>query len=204
MLSFITASFIFTAVVGVSEVAMFTLSELASLNHHQSSSKLLKPWWEVFMDYLVVLMLMVSVLAGTVLLSRDRVVCLPLDPVITTNTSDRISSTGSHVALDPSSKPSIHIPHDIRTPNPSPTPRGRRTNLAYQQYVYISQVADWVFLSPNDASVQFYSSGLCSVCIVVVIVSDVSLGLYRCATMRPSLGSPASSPTSPCCSLLCC
>ncbi|XP_075998797.1 volume-regulated anion channel subunit LRRC8D [Genypterus blacodes] len=118
---------------------MFTLSELASLNHHQSSSKLLKPWWEVFMDYLVVLMLMVSVLAGTVLLSRDRVVCLPLDPIITTNTSDHISSTGSHVALAPSSKPSIHIPHDIR-PNPPPTPRGRRTHLAYQQYVYISQV----------------------------------------------------------------
>uniref|UniRef100_A0A8C9ZXJ7 LRRC8 pannexin-like TM region domain-containing protein n=1 Tax=Sander lucioperca TaxID=283035 RepID=A0A8C9ZXJ7_SANLU len=44
---------------------MFSLSELAPLNQHQSRSKLLKPWWEVFMDYLVVLMLMASVLACT-------------------------------------------------------------------------------------------------------------------------------------------
>uniref|UniRef100_A0A7N8WYU7 LRRC8 pannexin-like TM region domain-containing protein n=1 Tax=Mastacembelus armatus TaxID=205130 RepID=A0A7N8WYU7_9TELE len=44
---------------------MFSLSELAPLNQHQSRCKLLKPWWEVFMDYLVVLMLMASVLACT-------------------------------------------------------------------------------------------------------------------------------------------
>ncbi|KAF7658067.1 hypothetical protein LDENG_00017630 [Lucifuga dentata] len=118
---------------------MFTMSDLASLNHHQTSSKLLKPWWEVFMDYLVVLMLMVSVLAGTVLLSRDRVVCLPLDPIITANTTDHIASTSSHVALTPSSKPSIDIPYNIR-PNPPSAARGRRTHLVYQQYVYISQV----------------------------------------------------------------
>uniref|UniRef100_A0A665WLH4 LRRC8 pannexin-like TM region domain-containing protein n=1 Tax=Echeneis naucrates TaxID=173247 RepID=A0A665WLH4_ECHNA len=40
---------------------MFSLSELAPLNQHQNRSKLLKPWWEVFMDYLVVLMLMTSI-----------------------------------------------------------------------------------------------------------------------------------------------
>uniref|UniRef100_A0A4W6EIN7 LRRC8 pannexin-like TM region domain-containing protein n=1 Tax=Lates calcarifer TaxID=8187 RepID=A0A4W6EIN7_LATCA len=51
---------------------MFSLSELAPLNQHQNRSKLLKPWWEVFMDYLVVLMLMTSVLACTEQLSRDR------------------------------------------------------------------------------------------------------------------------------------
>ncbi|XP_044187906.1 volume-regulated anion channel subunit LRRC8D [Thunnus albacares] len=118
---------------------MFSLSELAPLNQHQSRSKLLKPWWEVFMDYLVVLMLMASVLACTEQLSRDRVVCIPLDPLVTANTSDHRSSTSSDVALIPSSKPPTQIPRNI-SPNLHSTARGRRTHLVYQQYVYISQV----------------------------------------------------------------
>lgn len=90
---------------------MFSLSELAPLNHHQSSSKLLKPWWEVFMDYLVVLMLVASVLACTEQLSRDRLVCIPSESLVTGNTSDLSHPAG-----------------------------GRLTHLVYQQYVYISQV----------------------------------------------------------------
>ncbi|XP_045896868.1 volume-regulated anion channel subunit LRRC8D [Micropterus dolomieu] len=113
---------------------MFSLSELVPLNQHQCRSKLLKPWWEVFMDYLVVLMLLASVLACTEQLSRDRVVCIPLDPLVTINTSDR-----EDVALAPSSKPPTHIPRDVSPKLPS-TARGRRTHLVYQQYVYISQV----------------------------------------------------------------
>ncbi|KAM7386312.1 hypothetical protein PAMA_009104 [Pampus argenteus] len=116
---------------------MFSLSELAPLNQHQGRSKLLKPWWEVFMDYLVVLMLMTSVLACTEQLSRDRVVCIPLDPLVT-NTSDHRSSSSSNVALTPSPKTATHIPHNI-IPNLQSTARGRRTHLVYQQYVYISQ-----------------------------------------------------------------
>ncbi|KAJ7992715.1 hypothetical protein DPEC_G00281550 [Dallia pectoralis] len=114
---------------------MFTLSELASLSERQARSKLLKPWWEVFMEYLVVLMLMVSVLSGTLLLSRDQVVCLPLD-FSTTVTNHSISG-------------SIHEPHphNRHPAKPFPPPdnpwvpaRGRRTHLDYQQYIYISQV----------------------------------------------------------------
>ena len=91
------------------------------------------------MDYLVVLMLMASVLACTEQLSRDRVVCIPLDPLVTANTSDHRSSTSSDVALIPSSKPPTQIPRNI-SPNLHSTARGRRTHLVYQQYVYISQV----------------------------------------------------------------
>lgn len=90
------------------------------------------------MDYLVVLMLMASVLACTEQLSRDRVVCLPLDPPVTANTSDQSPSTGGDVVLTPSSKPPTHLPHN--NPNLHSTARGRRTHLVYQQYVYISQV----------------------------------------------------------------
>ncbi|KAK9535644.1 hypothetical protein VZT92_008014 [Zoarces viviparus] len=117
---------------------MFSLSELVPLNQHQSRCKLLKPWWEVFMDYLVVLMLMASVLACTEQLSRDRVVCIPMDPVITANTTNHSPSTSGQ-ALTPSSKPPTHVPRNI-SPELHSTGRGRRTHLAYQQYVYISQV----------------------------------------------------------------
>ncbi|XP_054464277.1 volume-regulated anion channel subunit LRRC8D [Anoplopoma fimbria] len=117
---------------------MFSLSELAPLNQHQNRCKLLKPWWEVFMDYLVVLMLMASVLACTEQLSRDRVVCIPLDPVITANTRNHSPST-SREASTPSSKPPTHVPRNVSKYLHS-TGRGRRTHLAYQQYVYISQV----------------------------------------------------------------
>ncbi|KAM6957539.1 volume-regulated anion channel subunit LRRC8D [Aplochiton taeniatus] len=118
---------------------MFSLSELASLNERQGSSKLLKPWWEVFMEYLVVLMLMVSVLAGTVMLSRDRVVCLPLDPpaaVPGSNQSSGPNTAVAHAATKPSAEPSA----SDGGPDPSTQARGRRTNLDYQQYIYISQV----------------------------------------------------------------
>uniref|UniRef100_A0AAY5EDP2 LRRC8 pannexin-like TM region domain-containing protein n=1 Tax=Electrophorus electricus TaxID=8005 RepID=A0AAY5EDP2_ELEEL len=57
---------------------MFSLSELWSVGERPGRYKLLQPWWEVFMDYLVLLMLMVSVLASTLLLSRDGVVCVPV------------------------------------------------------------------------------------------------------------------------------
>uniref|UniRef100_A0A3Q0SZ67 Si:ch211-106h11.1 n=1 Tax=Amphilophus citrinellus TaxID=61819 RepID=A0A3Q0SZ67_AMPCI len=116
---------------------MFSLSELAPLNQHQNRSKLLKPWWEVFMDYLVVLMLMTSVLACTEQLSRDRVVCIPLDPHANTNNSGHNHSKSGNVELSPSSKPPIDLPHNIG-PNLHSAPRGRRTHLVYQQYIYSS------------------------------------------------------------------
>ncbi|XP_056143735.1 volume-regulated anion channel subunit LRRC8D [Lampris incognitus] len=123
---------------------MFSLSELASLNERHSRSKLLKPWWEVFMDYLVVLMLMVSVLAGTVLLSRDNVVCLPLDPPAAPARTNQSSATNGNLApLTHNSGPTKAPPSVVSpsgSPNPGSPPRGRRTHLAYQQYLYISQV----------------------------------------------------------------
>ncbi|XP_060883047.1 volume-regulated anion channel subunit LRRC8D [Labrus mixtus] len=118
---------------------MFSLSELVPLNQHQSRSKLLKPWWEVFMDYLVVLMLMASVLACTEQLSRDRVVCIPLDPLFTMNTSDPSPTPGGDVTLNPSPKPPTHFPQNT-SPDLLPPATGRRTHLVYQQYIYISQV----------------------------------------------------------------
>uniref|UniRef100_A0A8D0F2X5 LRRC8 pannexin-like TM region domain-containing protein n=1 Tax=Strix occidentalis caurina TaxID=311401 RepID=A0A8D0F2X5_STROC len=54
---------------------MFTLAEVASLNDIQPTYRILKPWWDVFMDYLAVVMLMVAIFAGTMQLTKDQVVC---------------------------------------------------------------------------------------------------------------------------------
>ncbi|XP_056128378.1 volume-regulated anion channel subunit LRRC8D [Rhinichthys klamathensis goyatoka] len=105
---------------------MFTLSELWSGGERQGSYKLLKPWWEVFMDYLLVLMLMVSILAGTLLLSRDGVVCVPVHS-FSTNYSSTMEPMSDFVYTG--AKQSLGSPA-----------KGRRTNLDFQQYVYISQV----------------------------------------------------------------
>ncbi|KAK7940216.1 hypothetical protein WMY93_003542 [Mugilogobius chulae] len=107
---------------------MFSLSELAPLNQHQNQCKLLKPWWEVFMDYLGVLMLLASVLACTEQLSRDKLLCIPLDPLASSssNPSDNMEwiTSKQQTTMTPTSS----------------QPRGRQTHLVYQQYVYISQV----------------------------------------------------------------
>ncbi|XP_036407944.1 volume-regulated anion channel subunit LRRC8D [Megalops cyprinoides] len=125
---------------------MFTLSELASLHDRQGSYyRLLKPWWEVFMEYLVVLMLMVSVLAGTLLLSRDGVVCLPVYPQLQNHSSPSHADPQPKTLLHPSRNSLTSDPHPTSTPSnhippPQTLPRGRRTHLDYQQYMYISQV----------------------------------------------------------------
>lgn len=110
------------------DIIMFSLSELVPLNQHQNTCKLLKPWWEVFMDYLGVLMLMTSVLACTEQLSRDRVVCIPSDPAVRANSSDHA----------PSETPLHNLPNT--DPNLHPAAQGRHTHLVYQQYIYVSQV----------------------------------------------------------------
>ncbi|XP_014864094.1 PREDICTED: volume-regulated anion channel subunit LRRC8D-like [Poecilia mexicana] len=117
---------------------MFSLSELAPVDPHQNTWKLLKPWWEVFMDYLVVLMLMTSVLACTVQLSRDRVVCIPSEPPFNATGGVHHPPVGSDAVLVSSEAP-LHVPHSIG-PNLQSPAKGRRTHLVYQQYIYVSQV----------------------------------------------------------------
>ena len=43
---------------------MFTLTEVASLNDILPTYRILKPWWDVFMDYLGIVMLMLAIFAG--------------------------------------------------------------------------------------------------------------------------------------------
>ncbi|KAM4721345.1 volume-regulated anion channel subunit LRRC8D [Rhinophrynus dorsalis] len=158
---------------------MFTLSEVASLNDIQPTYRILKPWWDVFMDYLAVVMLMVAIFAGTMQITKDQVVCLP---VLESAVSSKISTFTSrdngpqvaskfeessteakerwHITVPPvrseiSGTPTTRPTDYLTSPSKSSDkylnkeerdPGGRKTNLDYQQYIFINQMCYHVAL----------------------------------------------------------
>ncbi|XP_069593640.1 volume-regulated anion channel subunit LRRC8D [Ranitomeya imitator] len=155
---------------------MFTLSEVASLNDIQPTYRILKPWWDVFMDYLAVVMLMVAIFAGTMQLTKDQVVCLPkLESAVCLTTpaskdgqsNPRGSSQIEETTTTETSKewltssPEVKLETHLETQkdiliNPAPSIQslnkeasssgGRKTNLDYQQYIFINQMCYHVAL----------------------------------------------------------
>ncbi|XP_065275752.1 volume-regulated anion channel subunit LRRC8D-like [Emys orbicularis] len=115
---------------------MFSLTEVASLSDGRAPFSTLKPWWDVFTDYLVLAMLAISIIAGTLLISTDQVVCLPVG-----RTSMAASgSLAPRPALGPLDGPE-HDATPVGTRRELPAANsGHPTNLDYQQYLYIGQV----------------------------------------------------------------
>jgi hypothetical protein len=128
---------------------MFTLTEVASLNDIQPTYKILKPWWDVFMDYLGVVMLMLAIFAGTMQLTKDQVVCLPI-----LEEAPEAPGGGGHydvhsapldaaAALLADGRPAdvfrkyvFGEPVEVGFPEPT----GVRTALDFQQYVFVNQM----------------------------------------------------------------
>ncbi|KAE8619592.1 hypothetical protein XENTR_v10009870 [Xenopus tropicalis] len=98
---------------------MISVSEVVSLAESQAHFKALKPWWDVLMDYLVVIMVMVSFFSATLLIITDKVVCMPV--------STKSAPTGLEAAQ--SVRSLSNTGHS-----------GYLTNLDYQQYLYVSAV----------------------------------------------------------------
>ncbi|XP_073449276.1 volume-regulated anion channel subunit LRRC8D [Aquarana catesbeiana] len=151
---------------------MFTLSEVASLNDIQPTYRILKPWWDVFMDYLAVVMLMVAIFAGTMQLTKDQVVCLPkLDSAVCsasqTSKTIQVSPMFEETTAGPDTKWESTLPN-VESEEPltrqtdtlvastqssvesvnkeARNPGGRKTNLDYQQYIFINQMCYHVAL----------------------------------------------------------
>lgn len=135
---------------------MFTLTEVASLNDIQPTYRILKPWWDVFMDYLGFVMLMLAIFAGTMQLTKDQVACLPI-----LEESNKISSMNLHTTpSSPESSTSTSsigtlpvatqdVPNSVvqeMSVNAEPQPKGRKTNLDYQQYIFVNQMCYHVAL----------------------------------------------------------
>lgn len=137
---------------------MFSLTEVASLNDIQPTYRILKPWWDVFMDYIGIVMLMVAIFSGTTQLTKDKVACLPIleqggksqstcpDMTSTPETSTTVVGT----SLSTSKDLPYSVAHEIQSTQPTrlkaasestePQPRGLKTNLDYQQYVFVNQI----------------------------------------------------------------
>ena len=56
---------------------MFALSELSKFDSEKIAVKILKPWWDVLTDYLVIFLLMVSVVMGGMEVTSGSFECLP-------------------------------------------------------------------------------------------------------------------------------
>ncbi|XP_042191142.1 volume-regulated anion channel subunit LRRC8D-like isoform X1 [Callorhinchus milii] len=138
---------------------MFTLTEVASLNDIQATYRILKPWWDVFMDYLAIVMLMLAIFAGTMQLTKDQVVCLPRLEVAenratipetsaapqkqTTTSALEIShATEEEGQLFPETVSMMNVDSHKET-NPS---FRCKTHLDYQQYVFVNQLCYHVAL----------------------------------------------------------
>ncbi|MEQ2166526.1 Volume-regulated anion channel subunit lrrc8d [Goodea atripinnis] len=144
---------------------MFTLTEVASLNDIQPTYRILKPWWDVFMDYLGIVMLMLAIFSGTMQLTKDQVVCLPIfdqtqdgsGGVLETHSPElgdafwnKENVIGEQAAPLMSKQP----PKGIVPSNPfpqspaftQPQPKGVRTKLDFQQYVFVNQMCYHVAL----------------------------------------------------------
>ncbi|XP_046882912.1 volume-regulated anion channel subunit LRRC8D [Hypomesus transpacificus] len=150
---------------------MFTLTEVASLNDIQPTYRILKPWWDVFMDYLGVVMLMLAIFAMTMQITKDQVACLPcLEEAEETacsnsfTTQSPLESTPSAASrttvvsaplptkdLPDSAVHEIHVTHTHTAMKAEriigqPEPTGIRTNLDYQQYIFVNQMCYHVAL----------------------------------------------------------
>uniref|UniRef100_A0A3B4A8T7 LRRC8 pannexin-like TM region domain-containing protein n=1 Tax=Periophthalmus magnuspinnatus TaxID=409849 RepID=A0A3B4A8T7_9GOBI len=139
---------------------MFTLTEVASLNDIQPTYRILKPWWDVFMDYLGLVMLMLAIFAMTMQITKDQVACLPYleDSESSPQSSPHAPSMPQGMSpattaplVTPVSMETKDLPdsavHEIHNTHvesskytTQPQPTGKKTNLDFQQYVFINQI----------------------------------------------------------------
>ncbi|XP_020375039.2 volume-regulated anion channel subunit LRRC8C-like isoform X1 [Rhincodon typus] len=104
---------------------MIPLTELKQFADQQPAFRVLKPWWDVFTEYICVAMLMIGVFGCTLQVTQDKIICLP-GPV-STHSLFQINCSEFMLQV----KPSESSTHELN---------GVKTNLDLQQYSFINQI----------------------------------------------------------------
>ncbi|XP_020380291.2 volume-regulated anion channel subunit LRRC8B-like [Rhincodon typus] len=101
---------------------MFTVTEFKWLTDPQTAYRILKPWWDVFSHYICMVMLLISLLGGTLQIAQNKMLCLPCKVIVNNNCKAPWESNTSTPA------------------NKTPVINGIRNLLDRQQYSYIDAV----------------------------------------------------------------
>ncbi|XP_069024400.1 volume-regulated anion channel subunit LRRC8E [Embiotoca jacksoni] len=113
---------------------MIPVGEFRNLGTEQNSKyRVLKPWWDVFSEYLCIAMLMIGVFGCTLQLTQDKIACLPSH--FTSPTPEAIDC--SHIRTYRENETSQHTP--VRPASPIiQEVFGRKNNLDIHQYVFVN------------------------------------------------------------------
>ncbi|XP_007908547.1 volume-regulated anion channel subunit LRRC8C [Callorhinchus milii] len=111
---------------------MIPVTELSYFGEQDPAFKILKPWWDVFAEYLTLLMVMVSMFGGALQVSNERILCIPVSQGV--SLQDRQSNQSVSDGMRPSAF----------------TAGGFKSGLDIQQYYLINQ---WCY----DHSVIWFS-----------------------------------------------